>query len=132
MGFAHYISLEDETMDVVSEVDGKSVARAIEELGQMCKELSVPELDSFLGQSLDEISDLMGNEITPEEGVDPSAKWFEANEGLVVVEALLTALSSNPRRLKGTKGVVADLEGYKSILTRAREAKVRWHLAMDF
>lgn len=131
MGVAYYIEVEDETLEVATEVDGKAAARAIEQLGALSQELGLPELDAFLGQSFDEISDLLGEDIAPEEGVDPAAKWFAPEEGIRVLAGLLQALAKNPKRVMNGKAVVEDLQDYLSVLEKAKAAGSRWHLAMD-
>lgn len=132
MGFAYFIEVEDEELDVVTEVDGKAAAKAMEQLGALSQELALPELDSFLGQPLDDISDLLGEEIDPEEGVDPDAKWFAPEEGIRVLDGLLGALERDPKRVRNAQSVIEDLKDYRAVLERAKAAGTRWHLAMDF
>jgi hypothetical protein len=130
MGVAYYIEIDNEELDV-EEVDGKSAARAMEELNAIAEDLGVKPFDSFLGQSMDDLSDMLGEEIEPDEGVESEASWFAPSEGLVVLDGLLDALAKDPKRVKNAKRVIEDLQSYHSVLKRAEAAGARWHLAID-
>lgn len=130
MGVAYYIELDNPELDI-DDINGKSVARAMEELTALSEELGVESLESFMGQSMEDFSDLIGEEIEMEEGVDGAATWFDPQEGIVAIDALIAELSRNPKRFTDSAGILEDLNDYKSALEKAAEAGAKWHLAID-
>jgi len=128
MGVAYYIVVDQDDLDLISDIDGKSVAKAMEALTALASELGVPSLDSFMGQSMDDMADLLDEDFEMEDG---EAKWFEPHEGIAVIDALLNALAAEPNRIKNAGRVIEDLESYKAALTSAKNSEARWHLAID-
>lgn len=130
MGVAYYIAVDDEELDV-GDVNGKCVARAMDELTALAEELGVAPLESFMGQSADEFADMIDEEIEMEDGVDGDAVWFEPADGMAAIDALIAALSSEPERVEDTAGVLEDLADYRNALENADAAGAKWHLAID-
>ncbi|KGF71553.1 hypothetical protein DO97_17660 [Neosynechococcus sphagnicola sy1] len=131
MGVAYYIAFNKEEL-AVDFTDGKSVARAIDDLNRLAEELGVKPLEAFMGQSVDDIADMLGEEIVVEDGSDGAASWFDPVEGIAVLDALILALQSDPKRLMSSQDVVEDLQSYKDALLAADTHKAKWHLAIDF
>lgn len=131
MGVAYYIVVDQDDLDLISDIDGKSVGKAMKALTALANELGVPSLDSFMGQSMDDIADLLGEDFGVEDGEDGEAKWFEPQEGIAVIDALLNALAAEPGRIKNAGRVIEDLESYKAALTSAENSGAKWHLAID-
>lgn len=130
MGVAYYIETDDAALDVM-DVDGKSVARAMDALNALARELGVRPLEDFMGQSLDDLEDLLGEEIDVDDADEGAAQWFDPGEGLQAVAALVGALEANPRRVKSCQQVIEDLHSYRRALEAVRTAGARWHLAID-
>jgi len=130
MGVAYYIAVDQDDLDVISDIDGKSVAKAMEALTALASELGVPSLESFIGQSMDDMADLLDEDFEMEDD-DGEAVWFEPQEGIAVIDALLNALDVEPNRIKNAGRVIKDLDSYKAALTTAENSGARWHLAID-
>jgi hypothetical protein len=132
MGVAYYIEVDKHDLDVLGDIDGKSVAKAMDDLTILAEELGLPPLDSFMGQSMDDMSDLLGEDIEMDEGIDGAAKWFEPAAGIKVIDGLLKAMAEDPGRIKNAVHVAEDLRSYRDALTQAADAGANWHLAIDF
>ena len=131
MGVAYYIAVDQDDLDIISDIDGKSVAKAMEALTALATELGVPSLESFMGQSMDDMADLLDEDFEMEDDVDGEAVWFEPQEGIAVIDALLNALTVEPGRIKNAGRVIKDLESYKAALVAAENSGAKWHLAID-
>lgn len=129
MGVAYYVSLEGQDLDS-SEVDGKGLAAAMEDLNMICEELKISSLEAFLGQPGDELADLLGDDLDLEEPLEEI--WFPAADGLAVVRPLLAYLRLHPGALANSDGVLSDLDSLQQLLQRAEQAGLRWHLSIDF
>ncbi|MFZ2162907.1 MAG: hypothetical protein WAW02_11875 [Sideroxyarcus sp.] len=132
MGVAYFIEVDKDELVVIGDIDGKAVAKAMDDLTILAEELGLPPLDSFMGQSMDDMSDLLGEDIEMEEGTDGAAKWFEPAAGIKVIDGLLKAMTEDPKRIKNSKQVAEDLVSYRNALSLAVEAGANWHLAIDF
>lgn len=130
MGVAFYIELDREELEI-DNIDGKSVAKAMEKLTEIAEELGILPLESFMGQSMDDFSDLIDEEIILEDGSDGGAKWFSPEDGIATIDALVGALSKEPTRIKSVTKVLEDLADYRAALTTAQKAGAKWHLAID-
>lgn len=131
MSVAYYIVLNAEEPGFDTFVNGKAVAHATDELDALCQENGLQTLDSFMGQSMDEISDMLGEDIELPEGEDGAGTWFEPSEGLALFNALIAAIERNPSVLDDPLPVLEDLREYKAVLERAAAIEAQWHLALD-
>lgn len=129
MGVAYYIELDNDDLDV-NNIDGKAVAKAMDNLNALAKSIGVTPLEDFMGQSMDDICDMLGEDIK-EYGVDGVASWFEPKEGIAVLERLIGELRTNPQQVKAATAVIEDLESYVAALRTAEECGAKWHLAID-
>jgi hypothetical protein len=132
MGVAYYIEVDKDELDVIGDIDGKAVAKAMDDLTILAEELGLPPLESFMGQSMDDLSDLLGEDIEMEEGIDGAEKWFEPAAGIEVIDGLLKAMTEDRKRIKNTTQVTEDLVSYRNALSLAAETGAKWHLAIDF
>lgn len=126
MGLAYYIVLDNEDLDCV--VDGKAVAEHLDELDQLCAQLSVTALSHFVGMGSEEITDVTGDDV---DIPDLDGTWFEAAAGLVVVNALREYLHVKPEAIAEAEAVLADLDDYRAILAEAKAHGAKWHLTLD-
>lgn len=140
MSVAYYIVLDAEEPGFDTFVNGKAVAHATDELDELCRQNGLQTLDSFMGQSMDEISDMLGEDIElPESEVGDDgdgesrgdAKWFEPSEGLAVISAIISAIERKPDALDDPQAVLEDLMEYKAVLERAAAIEAQWALALD-
>ncbi len=70
--------------------------------------------------------------VSPDHGLaldqPPPEKWFSANDGLGTINGLLDEAENH----KLDARVVADLREFRSVLEKAKQNGVGWHLAVDF
>jgi hypothetical protein len=131
MSVTYYIEFDNEKLEI-DYTDGKSVAKAMDELNALAEEVGVTRLDQFMGQSVDDIGDMLGEDIEIESGSDGAATWFEPAEGIVVLERLIAELKANPKGMRSASAVAEDLESYCAALRTAQAHSAKWHLAIDF
>jgi hypothetical protein len=91
VGVAYYIEFDKEDLEI-DYTDGKAVAKAMDSLNALASRLGITPLEEFMGQSMDEIGDMLGENIEMEDGSDGSASWFEPREGVAVLERLIAEL----------------------------------------
>ena len=60
----------------------------------------------------------------------PEESWFEPEEGLKTVEALLRSLADTPSAENSV--LTTELSEIQRLLNVARSHNVRWHLAIDY
>jgi hypothetical protein len=131
MGVAYFIEFDNEELEV-DFTDGKSVANAMDDLNALAKDIGIKSLEEFMGQSMDDIGDMLDEDIEMDDGSDGAALWFEPKEGISVLERLVAELRANPKRLKSSAAVIEDLESYITALKVAEQNGAKWHLAIDF
>jgi len=134
VGTALYIRLEREIPDLDLFVDGKTLCKESDTLDSIAAELGVKPLMEFFSASPDEINDFLEGEHARDlVGVEKVQEvWFDPEDGLKTVRALLVALRENPEILGDTEGVVLDLLEFERVLSEAKENNVKWHLSVDF
>lgn len=158
MGVAFYITSEEHSVAICTEVSGKCLARASEALEVLATQLGVSPLSNFCSQSVDDYYSLLGvpeglldeetgkydqdaveqwrreeegDSYTPlPEGTYES--WFAPSEGLVTVRALLVHIAIAPDSIPNAEGVIIDLQDCERVLEALQESGIRWHLAVDF
>jgi hypothetical protein len=109
MSVAYYVVLDVQEPDFDTFVNGKAVARASDELDRLCDMNELPRLDSFMGQSIDEFSDLLGEELELPEGNDGEAKWFEPSDGIALIESIVSAIKRSPDSVSSADAVFDEL-----------------------
>jgi hypothetical protein len=125
MGSALYIVSKEEVPGVDMIIDGKALAASEEELGAICARVGVKSLMDFFSQNPEELADLLGEEVPNA----PSEEWFDANEGLATVRALLSYLESGRESIAAA--VIEDLRRCDQVLAQLDERKLPWHFALD-
>ncbi len=132
MSVAYYVVLDVEEPRFDPWVNGKAVAHAVEELDALCQQSGLQTLDSFLGQAMEDIADMLDEDIELPDGDDGLAKWFEPAEGIALIESIVSVIQQNPTSLSSSAEVLEDLAEYQTVLEKARGIKARWHFALDF
>jgi hypothetical protein len=131
MSVAYYIVLDTEEPEFDTFVNGKAVAHASEELDALCHSSGLPTLDSFMGQSMSEFADLLGEDIELPDGADGETQWFQPSDGIALIESMISTIKRNPTSVTSVDEVLEDLEEYKVVLEKARSIHAQWHLALD-
>lgn len=132
MSLACYLVLDRDDPGFDTFVNGKAVAHALDDLEALCCGLGLPTLESFMGQSIDAIEHLLGEDIDLPEGDDGEAQWFDPAEGIALIDAIASAIQQSATPLPSAAAVLDDLGEFKAVLEQARTINARWHLAMDF
>lgn len=131
MSVAYYIILDTETPGFDTFVNGKAIAHA-DDLEAFCAKCGLPALESFVSQSREELEDMLEEDVELPEGESDDAQWFDAEEGVNYVDALIAALRKEPDALEATADVIDDLLEYKAVLEQAQAIDAKWRLAPDF
>lgn len=130
MSVAYYIILDAEEPGFDTFVNGKAIAHA-DDLEAFCVKAGLPTLESFVSQSREELEDMLDEEIELPEGESDEAQWFDAEEGVNYVDALIAALRKEPDAVESAAEVIDDLLEYKAVLEQAQAINARWRLALD-
>ncbi|MFZ6756729.1 hypothetical protein ACO0K9_05870 [Undibacterium sp. Ji50W] len=131
MSVAYYIVLDNDEPGFDSFVNGKAIAHAIEELDTLCEQADLPRLESFMGQSAEDMADMLGEEIDlPEDDAAPLV-WHTADAGIAYIEAVIYAIDNMQHGLQASDEVLEDLEEYRRVLEQAKEVDAKWYLALD-
>lgn len=127
MGVSYYIILEKESNEIDLEVCGKGIAKDIENLDKIAKKIGVIPLSNFYSINEESMLDLLGEDF---DSIDvPPESWFDANDGLKTVHALLDYVQNN--NLDLNKNTIVDLMDFERILKAAVVESSKWYLAMD-
>ena len=128
---ALYIVLQQKIAGVDSTIDNHALSKLSHQLETFAMEAGVKPLMSFFSVSPEEAAALLGDHEAAVQDVQiPEEKWFEAEEGLKPVEALLRSLADPPSA--ENNALAAELSEFKELLEVARSHNVRWHLAIDY
>ncbi len=130
MSVAFYIVLDNKEPGFDTFVNGKAIAHA-DDLDAFCVKYGLPVLESFVSQSLEELEDMLDEEMELPDGESDEAQWFDAQEGVNYVDALIAALRKEPDGIESSADVIDDLLEYKAVLEQAQAIDAKWRLALD-
>ncbi|MEG9432642.1 hypothetical protein [Terriglobus sp. ADX1] len=135
MAASMYIVVEGDDPGFDTFVNGRALARNEDPLERLAIHLGVRPLIDFFSADDNAMALLL------EEGAgDPELQgkllppqWFSGYEGLATVSPMLQALKEDPA-LIGSEGefIREELEEYETVLRKAADRGVRWHLAVSF
>ncbi len=131
MSVAFYIVLDAEEPGFDTFVNGKAIAHA-DDLDAFCVKHGLPVLESFVSQSLEEFEDMLDEDLELPEGESDQAQWFDAEEGVNYVDALISALRKEPDGIESSADVIDELLECKAVLEQAQAIDAKWRLALDF
>lgn len=123
MGAALYIVAKDKPEEMDLFVNGKALSKAGARLSSAAKKTGARELMSFFSQNPDDAA-----EFVDDVSALPREQWFDPVDGLTTVRALLSHFSASP----ADSAIVDELREFESVLQRLKDARLRWHLAVDF
>lgn len=135
MAASMYIVVEGDDPGFDTFVNGRALARNEDPLERLAIHLGVRPLIDFFSADDNAMALLL------EEGAGDAAlqgrllppQWFSGYEGLATVSPMLQALKEDPA-LIGSEGefIREELEEYETVLRKAADRGVRWHLAVSF
>jgi hypothetical protein len=135
MAASIYIVVEGEDPGYDIYVDGQALARHEGAVEQLARNLNVKPLLEFF--SADENSMAL---LIQEGGGNPDLlhrlpppQWYQPEDGLETVAALVEALELDPSQI-GAEGpeVLEELRQYQRVLRKTVAAGLRWHLAVSW
>jgi len=133
MGAALFITLRREIPDFDAFVNGKALSEAERKLERIANELSVTPLMDFFSQDAGAAADFIEAEGGDPDDIElPDEAWFDAADGLSTVNALLEHISNNADVVRDSTAVLSDLREFQTVLKRAADENVEWHLEVDF
>jgi hypothetical protein len=126
MGAAYYIALDNGNPGFDTMVNGKAGARVRDAIVAITDKLKLPGIDDLASFA----------DLAAEFGVDPDLpaaqeKWFEPAEGIQWVRAVRDHIQANRKSVKKPEAVLADLNEYEDLLTKAQSIASKWHFAID-
>jgi hypothetical protein len=136
MSVAYFIVPERAVPDLDSFVNGKPLAAVGNgAIDRVCRESGVRPLTEFFSEAPEEAAAFFADQgIDPPPGGFPPERRFAAADGLRTVQALLARAgeltAAGPAWVAA--GVPDDLRAFEVVLAGLEQAKVGWHLAVDF
>lgn len=128
MSTALFIVVNHANPDFDVWVNGKALAKAEPQLAEIAARSGIRSLMEFYGADDSE----MAAEFDVPDMAQFTTRWFEAEDGLAAVGALLSYLDRNPGAVENSAAVVADLREFERVLTEAAQHRLKWHLAVDY
>lgn len=135
MSVAMYLVFDRAEPGFDARVRGTALATSSEELGALAERLGVTPLMDFFSMKPHEIEDVARAFEMPVEDVASVAgeeTWFSPDDGLRTVTTLIAHLEREPLSLRNGSAVLEDLSELESVLAHARDAGLKWHLAVDY
>ncbi|HMD53793.1 MAG TPA: hypothetical protein VKJ65_04505 [Phycisphaerae bacterium] len=132
MGVAYFPEFERQVtgFDPSAAVCGKSLARAIKRLDEICKHLGTAPLFIFYSESNEEAFKTIGKPVPP--GLqDNPIHWSEPEQGLQTIVSLIKYLHDHPAELPDAPSILEDLESLRQVLLKAQEHRTRFRLRID-
>jgi hypothetical protein len=129
---AFYIVLQEKIPGVdATGMEGRALSKHSETLEGLAKQASVKPLLSFFSANPEEASGLLdeGGVGQPDVAI-PDEQWFQADEGLATIAALLLSLAAAPSA--EALAMARELVQFQHVLKAARSRNIRWHLGIDY
>ena len=135
MAASLYIVVEGEDPGFDIFVNGHALARNEDALERLARRLNVNPLLDFFSADENSMALLLEQGAGNPEWAQhlPQPQWFAAAQGLATVRALLDFFQSSPTALGSeTAAVISELSEYESVLRKADQRALRWHLAVSW
>ena len=132
MSSAFYVVLEQPELGFDASIDGKALARSARRLSRIAQQLGVNELEHFISSEPAELENMLDDMDVQVDIPIPTVNWFDPQDGLHWATTIKAYLQINPEALRHQDAVLVDINQLEAILSQARDAKIRWHLAVDF
>ena len=135
MAASLYIVVEGEDPGFDIFVNGRALARNEDALERLAERLKVRPLLEFFSADENSMALLLEQGAGNPEWARhlPEPQWFAATEGLMTTRALIDFFAANPAALGSeTRPVLSELGEYESVLCKAAERGLRWHIAVSW
>jgi hypothetical protein len=135
MSTALFIVLQEDILGFDAFVNGKALSGESEALDALARGANVKPLMEFFsldpGSAADLLEEFGGAQDALANSL-PAEQWFNAQEGLATVSALLDRVQLEPALVRDAVAVIRELNEFRDVLTKADQAGVGWRLAVDF
>lgn len=135
MAASLYIVVEGEDPGFDIFVNGHALARNEDALERLAESLQVKPLLHFFSADENSMCILLEQGSGDPEWAHhlPQPQWFEPEDGLVSVRALIEFLTLTPVSFGSeTLPALSELREYERVLQKAAKYKLRWHLAVSW
>ena len=137
MSSAYYIVLEAGGLTDDIFVDGKTVARHCDKIGDIAEKNGLPRPEHYVSMPRQDCIDLLQDELEvqpDQKTIDaiPEETWFDAQEGLKYIQSLLSlfkeesCINTNTR-----KEIICGLEELINPFEYLQKENSRWHFQID-
>jgi hypothetical protein len=129
---AFYIVLQEEIpgVDAIG-LDGRALSKYSAKLVVLARQAGVRSLTAFFSVDREEVVGLLGEEEIGQRGPQiPEKQWFEAEDGLSTVAALLKSLGDLPP--SESTNLARELSEFQRVLQSAKSRNIRWHLGIEY
>lgn len=129
MSLAYFIVLDAEEPGFDTFVNGKALAHESEHLNAICEQLGIQSFEDYVTVSDETMEEFMEEdfEIPDNDG----SEWYEAEEGLALIKALVAYIEENPESVRDAATVREELGEYAVVFEKAKTAGMKWHLEID-
>ncbi len=130
-----YIVVEGEDPGFDTFVNGQAVARNEDSLERLALRLNVSPLLEFFSADRNSMALLLDQGAGSPDWTQqlPQPQWFTPEDGLRSVQSLLDFLAMSPAALgSDTLAVERELRQYETVLRKASQRGLRWHLAVSW
>jgi hypothetical protein len=135
MAASLYIVVEGEDPGFDIFVNGHALARNEDALERLAESLQVKPLLHFFSADENSMCILLEQGSGDPEWAHhlPQPQWFEPEDGLVTVRALIEFLTLTPVSFGSeTLPALSELREYERVLQKAAKYRLRWHLAVSW
>jgi len=134
LGVGISVALDREVAGVTpEEFEGYALNQARWELSEAAEEAGLRPLDEFVSLSPEE-SEILASDLNFDSDVDAvtPAGWFEAHDGLRLVQTLLGTVSADPDAFPGEDTLLTELTELEAVLSAAARAGARFRLSVAY
>jgi len=135
MAASLYIVVEGDDPGFDIFVNGRALARNEEALHRLSMHLGVSPLLEFFSADENSMALLLEQGTGDPEWAQhlPQPQWFDGDDGLHTVRALIQFLTETPAALGSeSERVLQELHEFDRVLTKTAQRGLRWHLAASW
>jgi hypothetical protein len=135
MAASMYIVVEGEDPGYDIFVNGQALARNEDALERLAQRLHVTPLLEFFSADENSMALLLEQGVASPDWARhlPEPQWYDAQDGLATVCALLDFLTANPVALGSeTQPVQVELREYERVLRKTGSHGLHWHIAVSW
>jgi hypothetical protein len=129
---AFYIVLQQKISGVdATGLEGRALSKFSDKLEALAEQAGAKPLLSFFSATAADVMGLLDDDEAGKPRIPiPEEQWFQAEEGLKTIAALLQSLADTPQP-EGSR-LTAELTEFQRVLQTAQARNIRWHLAIDY